>query len=102
MSGHEQSQGSSSITDTDDRDRDWTHPNSICVRVIDAVVETMGTDSTEIDPLYDYIDPDALNDLFKSNENGQDHREGHVEFQIEEHLIRISSDGDIEVQPVAD
>jgi Halobacterial output domain 1 len=100
MSDHERYRDGE--TATDDRSHGWTHPDSISVRVIDAVVETIGTDTTEIDPLYDYIDPDALNDLFKSSENGQHHRGGRVEFQMEDHLIRISSDGDIEVRPVAD
>jgi len=102
MSEHERNEEGETATVADDRDHGWTHPDSMCVRVIDAVVETMGTDTTEIDPLYDYIDPDALNDLFKPSEDGRHRRGGRVEFQIEGHLIRISSHGDIEVRPVAD
>lgn len=102
MSDHERYRDGEKATATDDRGHGWTRPDSICVRVIDAVVDTMGTDTTEIDPLYDYINPDALNDLFKPSENGRHRRGGHIEFQMEDHLIRISSDGDVEVRPVAD
>ncbi|MFH5800532.1 HalOD1 output domain-containing protein [Haladaptatus sp. CMAA 1911] len=102
MSDHERYEGGETATAADDRGHGWTHPDSMCVQVIDAVVETMGTDTAEITPLYDYIDPDALNDLFKPSENGRCRRGGRVEFRMESHVIRISSDGDIEVRPVAD
>lgn len=98
---HEGISGNETVSDADDQ-CDWTHPDPICVRVVDAVVETLGIDTSEIDPLYEHVDPDSLNDLFRKSPSGHPRRDGYVEFQMEGHLVTISSDGEIEVRPVSD
>lgn len=39
---------------------------SISNAVVSAVAEATGTDPTEMDPLYNVVDPDALESLFQS------------------------------------
>lgn len=59
--------------------------------VIDAITEVVEDSSTEIEPLYESIDPDALEDLF-------DRRPGkdvptRVEFRHEEFSIAVEENG---------
>ncbi len=67
----------------------------IAETVIDAITEVIEGSSTEIEPLYESIDPDALDDLF-------DRRPGksvptRVEFRHKEFSIAIEESGRVVV-----
>jgi hypothetical protein len=52
--------------------------------VIEAVSEVTGTDPAEMDPLYDVVDPDALNELFSpSADRDQQSPLDYVQFHFE-------------------
>ena len=63
------------------------------IMAIEQVAE--GTD----DVLYDSVDPDALDDVFRPHSDVAPYRRGHVEFVISGHLITVRSDGVIEIDP---
>ena len=80
------------------------HPNqtvslSPSESVNEAVVQTIATlenvDPTEIEPLYDSIDPDALEALI---ERGSRHQsETAVEFDYSGYRVRVSTTGELHV-----
>lgn len=65
-------------------------------RVIRAVAETTGNEPTEVGPLYQVIDPDALDRLFSSTgKNGR--TDGYVEFTFAECDVVVRGSGEVEV-----
>lgn len=77
--------------------RQWTAETPLSVAVVEAVAEATGRDPTEIEPLNEYIDPDALNDLFEPRSDG-DRSEATVSFPLEDHLVIVRGDGTIVVR----
>lgn len=65
-------------------------------RVIAAVAEKTGKDSTEVGPLYHVIDPDALDRLFSAT-RGNGRNRGHVEFTFAGCDVVVQGDGEVEV-----
>ena len=69
-----------------------------------ALAEATGTDPVDLPPLYEYVDPDALNELFDRSASRTD---GDVilSFQVDTWNVFVRSDGRIRVcdgtQPTA-
>ena len=60
--------------------------------VIEAVSDAEATDPANLDyPLYDVIDPSALNALF----HGSNGDSGTVEFPYHGYLVTVTSDGEV-------
>ncbi|GAA0235170.1 HalOD1 output domain-containing protein [Haladaptatus pallidirubidus] len=78
---------------------DWTDAESLSTTVMTAVAEAMDKDPTEIGPLYDQFDPDALDGLFSPHRGEKIRTDGHLGFTFEEHYIFVQSDGLIAVHP---
>ncbi|WP_324760581.1 HalOD1 output domain-containing protein [Haloarcula sp. GH36] len=57
--------------------------------VVQAVAEAAGTDPTELPPLYDQVDPDALEKLFRNPSNGV------VAFDYHGYTVVVRSDGTV-------
>ena len=69
--------------------------SSVSKQVLDKIAEHTDRDVDKLEsPLYNYIDPDALDDLF-AHSNGQI---VHVEFQYENIQIVVQSDDEIDVR----
>lgn len=67
-------------------------------KVINAVAETTGTDPTRMTPLYDVVDPDALDRLF----DPQSRRPGsgvRVVFTFESCEVTVEANGRVVVTP---
>lgn len=64
--------------------------------IIDAVAEAAGVDPTELPPLYDSIDPDAINDLFQPYD-GNTGTETFLRFTIDSWNVFVRADGKIRV-----
>lgn len=60
-------------------------------QVIYAVANANGVDPTDLDPLYDTIDPDALDSLFGSG------TEGTIAFAYEGHDVAVNGDDTVAV-----
>lgn len=62
-------------------------------RVLTAIAEKTGTDPMEFDrPLYEVVDPDALDTLFQRNGSAKT-----VEFVYLGHQVRVFGDGEVAV-----
>jgi hypothetical protein len=70
--------------------------------VVLAVAEATDEDAMELPPLYDAIDPDALNKLFDSELLGASRVEGNVEFAYAGCDVTVRADGRVSVAPAAE
>ncbi|WP_049924355.1 HalOD1 output domain-containing protein [Halopiger djelfimassiliensis] len=69
------------------------YQDSPSLRVIDALAAATETDPLELDPLYDAVDPEALDRLFGPEANGN----ATVQFAYDDHAVEIRSDGTVSV-----
>jgi hypothetical protein len=61
--------------------------------VVTAVAEVTGCDPIELDPLYEYIDPDAMDALFHPRSNDDvDQSELHIEFSYTTYRVTVTKD----------
>ncbi|QLG62935.1 HalOD1 output domain-containing protein [Halorarum salinum] len=71
-------------------------------RVVEAVAEFRDVDPAELPPLYDVVDPDALDALFDSTGTSSSRREGTVEFVYAGIFVRVDASGGVELTSAAD
>lgn len=71
-------------------------------QVVEAVAEFRDVDTVELPPLYDVVDPDALDALFDSTETNSSRREGTVEFVYAGVSVRVDASGSVEVASEVD
>lgn len=80
-------------------DEAGTTPSSLSRTIIEAVAAQEGVDPSELTvPLYDVIDPDSLNSLFTTPENGHQRRRGRVSFFYHGYTVTADSQGEIELR----
>jgi len=66
---------------------------SVSQEVIAAIAEESGRDPMELDPLYEYIDPDALNAIFDFRSNDDtDCTETYLEFSYNAYRVAVTAD----------
>lgn len=70
------------------------------VRLLEAVAAVRNEDPTELDPLDNYVDPDALNVIFEPMQS-QSGSHGSFSFAYEGLLVLLHSDGEIELREQA-
>jgi hypothetical protein len=69
-------------------------------RVIEAVAAVTGTDPSQTEPLFDAVDPDALDELFASTWSGRVRPStGRVTFRYGEHDVTLHAGGRIVMAP---
>lgn len=72
---------------------------SLSAVVIQAVADAAGLEPAELGtPLYDQIDPDALDNLFSDRHNGTPRGSGHVAFTLLDYEVTVYSDGHVVVR----
>lgn len=79
-----------------------THPIAklpMSKRVINAVAEVRECDPADLDPLYEYVDPDALNKLFAPLADGTTRSDGCVHFRMEGRDVVVENDGTVDATP---
>lgn len=79
-----------------DAEYDPETESSATETVIWALAEAVGVDPVELPPLYDYVDPDALNALFEGHDGATD-RDNLLSFQVGTWNVFVCSDGRIRV-----
>jgi len=68
-------------------------PGSLSVSVVEALAEAKGVSPVDIrEPMYDVVDPDALDQLFTRSDGG------HVVFELADHEITVHASGEILVR----
>jgi hypothetical protein len=70
---------------------------SLSIRLLETVAAVTGVEPTALDPLDEYIDPDALDAIFEPLQSrAQAH--GSLSFDYEGLLVIVHSDGEIELR----
>lgn len=83
-------------TDTYRRDGDW-ESEPVSAAVVEAVSNVTNTPPTELDPLYNVINPDALDLLYKSTYDGTPRVSGgSTTFTYNDCRVTVHADGEIE------
>lgn len=80
------------------QERDAGGP-TLSTAVVKAIAEREGIDPLDMDPpLYDVIDPDALNALFAQPADVGDARLEGVVFEYNGYEVEVTSDGDVHIE----
>ncbi|MDS0474668.1 HalOD1 output domain-containing protein [Natrinema sp. 1APR25-10V2] len=66
-------------------------------RVTQAVADATNTDPLELEPLFEVINPESLNALFKPTKSGSPRDSGMVMFDYGGCDVRVHADGSVEV-----
>lgn len=66
-------------------------------RVVEQVAEATDSDPMELEPLYERIDPDALDDLFSDPHPMDNRRVGHVSFTMAGCEVVVWADDTVDV-----
>lgn len=69
---------------------------TVSERVVREVAGTTHSDALELPPLYEAIDPEALDTVVETMSNGA------VSFTYLKHEVTVTDDGSISVEPVSD
>jgi hypothetical protein len=78
---------------------DWT-AQAPSEAVIETVAIAANAAPMAIEPLYDSVDPDALDALVRGNGTAHANGDVSVAFTFAEHDVRVRSDGVVSVRPV--
>ncbi|WP_226039479.1 HalOD1 output domain-containing protein [Natrinema sp. DC36] len=77
-------------------------PATLSTTVIHALADCLGVDVTDSRvSLYDTVDPDALDALFRPRYNGTPRTGGTLSFVVNGHHVRVRGDGEILIEPPA-
>ncbi|MFO7927484.1 HalOD1 output domain-containing protein [Natronomonas sp.] len=68
--------------------------------IIEAVAAAACVDETDLDPLYEAIDPDALNALVEAS--GGERSEVRIQFRFNGYVVTVADTGVIQLQEVGD
>ncbi|MFB1066643.1 hypothetical protein CP556_03660 [Natrinema sp. CBA1119] len=90
-----------------DRDRetafvshDWTGTDSLTNTIVSTVAELSEIDPTEVERLYDRINPESLETLFQPTNGTAGRNTGQVSFQLDAYTVTVHATGDIVVARV--
>lgn len=73
---------------------DWTASESVSEAVIRAVAILSDKPPTELPPLYDAVDPDALNAIITDGVSTSEQGRVEITFSFNNYLVKITSAGD--------
>lgn len=68
------------------------------VAVVEAVAAATGYDPYDVPPLYEVVDPDALDDLFSPKHDGTPRRAGRVTFPLAGCNVTVTGHGEVVVR----
>ncbi|WP_265108891.1 HalOD1 output domain-containing protein [Halosolutus halophilus] len=73
---------------------------TLSTTVIHALADCTGVDVTDCRfSLYDAVDPDALDALFRPRHDGRPRTGGRLSFVVDDHYVTVTSDGEILIEP---
>jgi len=85
------------MTDTYHHQYDWDSSERLSSAIIAAVATVADTEPTELEPLYECVDPDALNALFSPLSEDQPRSRGRLSFFLDEYEVTVHGHGEIVV-----
>jgi len=72
------------------------------IAVVETVAAALDTDPTSLNPLYDVVDPGALDGLYSGATADGDRTAPTVEFTYHGHRVTVTGPGTVEVRPLDD
>lgn len=94
---HAHSQNVENRSETHTATHDWNGETPLTATVLSVVSQATGDDPTEMEPLNDCVDPDALNKLFGPRQDGTVRHGGSVTFDVHGRTVTVYSDGEVVV-----
>lgn len=80
-------------------EHDWSTSDDVSSTVVQAVARYIGADPTGLEPLYQVLDPDALDQLVRSfRKRSGDSAEAEVHFDFEGCAVTVRPDGTVLVE----
>lgn len=76
---------------------DTEDTGSLSTTVVTAVAKAASVEPVELPPLYETIDPDALDKLLGASPTGSRSYNGYVTFGYADHSVTVHADGEIVV-----
>jgi len=74
--------------------------SKLSTTVVHALADVMGADVTDAGfTLSDSVDPDALDRIFSTTEDGTERQGGHLAFTVEGYRVTVYGDGEIVITP---
>ncbi|WP_232702309.1 HalOD1 output domain-containing protein [Halobacterium wangiae] len=73
-------------------------PDLITQKIVHAVADELRVDPVDLDPLYDVVDPDALNSLFHSRPRVNSLGTGAVRFTYQGFEVHVTAGGDVSLE----
>ena len=83
------------MTDTYHHQYDWDSSERLSSAIIAAVASVADTEPTELEPLYDCVDPDALDALFRPLSEDRPRSHGRLSFSLDEYDVTVYGHGEI-------
>lgn len=76
---------------------------TLSTTVVHALAECMGIDVSDGDfCLYDCVNPDALDRLFRPQHDGTPRTDASLTFPVQRHRVTVYADGEIVIEPPTD
>jgi hypothetical protein len=66
--------------------------------VVETIAVALDKDPVEMNPLYDYIDPDALDELVEASSSDPTGRDTSVSFVVDGNRVTVSGSGEVAVR----
>lgn len=77
-------------------------PATLSTTVVHALADCMGIDPTDGRVcLYDAVDPDALDQLFRPRHDGRPRTGGRLSFAVDDYYVTVRSNGEVLIEPPA-
>lgn len=86
-----------SASDTYRLSHDWTSSEPLSTTITVALEAVTETPAHRLTPLYEFVDPDGLNEVFQTDQDGVPHTDGRVCFPYETYAITVRASGDITI-----
>ena len=77
---------------------DWTQREELVGKIVSAVSSVTGTDETDVERVYDRLDPESLNRLFRQTETDRHSTDARLVFSLESCTITVHGSGLVIVQ----
>lgn len=81
-------------TETYHAQHDRTNNGSLSITIVEAIAAVTGAEQGEMEPLHSVLDPDALDTVLSSAEEG----DLRVEFRYEERVVTVTESGDVHIR----
>lgn len=75
---------------------DWRDDTPLSATIVTTISSVRDKPVTDLPPLYDTIDPDALDVLFQPSQGGCSRNEGELSFPFDEVSVTVHASGEIE------